>query len=232
MAIWKKTDKNIDIKSMYNFTEDEVKYYGDICKDGVINSDKIILKDLSGNIKEISITETEAKQLNSEVDDNETYLKWIRNQDFGEHGDTIKKVLEKLLSITQTIGNTILRIGKVLVDLFIKFINFMKDNFKNTAFGILAGFILGLLLCQLPIIGWLLGGLIMPLCVVGGGILGFKADLKKKFNDPKISEQIEEVFNYTISGIGKGLKAAANGIANLAQKGTEIVTTVIASAAI
>ena len=72
----------------------------------------------------------------------------------------------------------------------------------------------------------------MPLCVVGGGILGFKADLKKKFNDPKISEQIEEVFNYTISGIGKGIKAAANGIANMAQKGTEIVTTVIASAGI
>ena len=71
----------------------------------------------------------------------------------------------------------------------------------------------------------------MPLCVVGGGILGFKADLKKKFNDPKISEQIEEVFNCTISGIGKGIKAAANGIANLAQKGTEIVTTAIASGA-
>ncbi|MEE1058425.1 MAG: hypothetical protein U0K92_03475 [Treponema sp.] len=227
-----KKEKNTDIKSLLNFTEDEAIRYEKICKDGVINSDKIILKDLSGNIKEISITETEAKQLNSEVDDNETYLKWIRNQDFGEHGDTIKKVLEKLLSITQTIGNTILRIGKVLVELFIKFINFMKENFKNTAFGILAGFILGLLLCQLPIIGWLLGGLIMPLCVVGGGILGFKADLKKKFNDPKISEQIEEVFNCTISGIGKGLKAAANGIANLAQKGTEIVTTVIASAGI
>jgi len=223
MAIWKKTDKNIDIKSMYNFTEDEVKYYGDICKDENINSDKIILKDLSGNIKEISITETEAKQLNSEVEDNETYLKWIRNQDFGEHGDTIKKVLTKLLSITQTIGNTILRIGKVLVDLFIKFINFMKENFKNTAFGIIAGFILGLLLCNLPIIGWLLGGLIMPLCVVGGGILGFKADLKKKFDDPKVSENIEVVFNCTISGIGKGIKAVSKGIANLAQVGKQAI---------
>ena len=63
-----KKEKNTDIKSLLNFTEDEAIRYEKICKDGVINSDKIILKDLSGNIKEISITETEAKQLNSEVE--------------------------------------------------------------------------------------------------------------------------------------------------------------------
>ena len=63
----------------------------------------------------------------------------------------------------------------------------------------------------------------MPLCVVGGGILGFKADLKKKFDDPKVSENIEVVFNCTISGIGKGIKAVSKGIANLAQVGKQAI---------
>lgn len=221
MAIFK-TKKNNDVSSVFDFSEEEKSSYETICKDGVINSDKIILKDLSGNVKEITITEDEAKQLNSEVEDYETYQRWIKNQDFGSYGDKIKPVLEKLLKTTQTIGNTILRIGKVLVDIFIKIVKYITENFKNTIFGIVAGFVLGLLICNLPVIGWLLGGIIMPLCVIGCGVIGFKSDMQKKFNDPELSEKIENTFNTVISGLGKGISAAASGISNLIGSGIKL----------
>ena len=178
--------------SELGLSDEMIEKFSSICKDNYsIISDTITVKDpITGEIQSITITSEQAKQMNSELGDTTVYERWINNQDFGKNGDKIKKVLIKMLSITQKVGDTILNIGKVVVDFFIKLIEKLLQKFPNTVLGMIGGLLLGLLVSCIPILGWILDALVIPLFVSIGGILGFITDMKNKINDPALVDNI------------------------------------------
>lgn len=178
--------------SELGLSDEMVEKFSSICKDNYsIISDTITVKDpITGEIQSITITSEQAKQMNSELEDTTVYERWINNQDFGKNGDKIKKVLIKMLSITQKVGDTILNIGKVVVDFFIKLIKKLLQEFPNTVLGMIGGLLLGLLVSCIPVLGWILDALVIPLFVSIGGILGFITDMKNKINDPALVDNI------------------------------------------
>lgn len=184
-------------------TEEDVRKFQTCCKDDSIVSDELTFKNpFTGEVKTVTITEEQAKSMNADLEDTEEYEDWIDNQDFGIHGDKIKPILKKLLGVTQTVGKTILRIGKFLVDFIMKFLKLILKEFPNAVFGILAGFVLGLLISWIPFVGWILGGLAIPLCTSVGGIIGFATDMKKKINNPELVDKIENGFKSFIASFG------------------------------
>lgn len=178
--------------SELGLSDEMIEKFSSICKDNYsIISDTITVKDpITGEIQSITITSEQAKQMNSELEDTTVYERWINNQDFGKNGDKIKKVLIKMLSITQKVGDTILNIGKVVVDFFIKLIKKLLQEFPNTVLGMIGGLLLGLLVSCIPVLGWILDALVIPLFVSIGGILGFITDMKNKINDPALVDNI------------------------------------------
>lgn len=178
--------------SELGLSDEMIEKFSSICKDNYsIVSDTITVKDpITGEIQSITITSEQAKQMNSELEDTTVYERWINNQDFGKNGDKIKKVLIKMLSITQKVGDTILNIGKVVVDFFIKLIKKLLQEFPNTVLGMIGGLLLGLLVSCIPVLGWFLDALVIPLFVSIGGILGFITDMKNKINDPALVDNI------------------------------------------
>lgn len=203
--------------SELGLSDEMIEKFSSICKDNYsIISDTITVKDpITGEIQSITITSEQAKQMNSELEDTTVYERWINNQDFGENGDKIKKVLIKMLSITQKVGDTILNIGKVVVDFFIKLIKKLLQEFPNTVLGMIGGLLLGLLVSCIPVLGWILDALVIPLFVSIGGILGFITDMKNKVNDPAL---VDNILN-SVSSLAKfsmeSTKTAINAIKNL-----------------
>lgn len=188
--------------SELGLSDEMIEKFSSICKDNYsIVSDTITVKDpITGEIQSITITSEQAKQMNSELEDTTVYERWINNQDFGKNGDKIKKVLIKMLSITQKVGDTILNIGKVVVDFFIKLIKKLLQEFPNTVLGMIGGLLLGLLVSCIPVLGWILDALVIPLFVSIGGILGFITDMKNKINDPALVDNIlKSVSSFTKS---------------------------------
>lgn len=178
--------------SALGLSDEMIEKFSSICKDNYsIVSDTITVKDpITGEIQSITITSEQAKQMNSKLKDTTVYERWINNQDFGKNGAKIKKVLIKMLSITQKVGDTILNIGKVVVDFFIKLIKKLLQDFPNTVLGMIGGLLLGLLVSCIPVLGWILDALVIPLFVSIGGILGFITDMKNKINDPALVDNI------------------------------------------
>jgi len=207
--------------SELGLSDEMIEKFSSICKDNYsIISDTITVKDpITGEIQSITITSEQAKQMNSELEDTTVYERWINNQDFGKNGDKIKKVLIKMLSITQKVGDTILNIGKVVVDFFIKLIKKLLQEFPNTVLGMIGGLLLGLLVSCIPVLGWILDALVIPLFVSIGGILGFITDMKNKVNDPALVDNIlNSVSSFTKSVANfsmESTKTAINAIKNL-----------------
>lgn len=207
--------------SELGLSDEMIEKFSSICKDNYsIISDTITVKDpITGEIQSITITSEQAKQMNSELEDTTVYERWINNQDFGKNGDKIKKVLIKMLSITQKVGDTILNIGKVVVDFFIKLIKKLLQEFPNTVLGMIGGLLLGLLVSCIPVLGWILDALVIPLFVSIGGILGFITDMKNKVNDPALVDNILNSVSSFTKSVAKfsmeSTKTAINAIKNL-----------------
>ncbi len=86
----------------------------------------------------------------------------------------IKRVLRECLTKTATIGRKVVRIGKIVFDFIIKYLGEIKRRFPNTAIAIIIAGILQVMISSIPVIGVILGAVLVPLfvCVViGTGIL-------------------------------------------------------------
>ena len=72
--------------------------------------------------------------------------------------------------------------------------------------GLVLGFILGLILSSIPVVGWILQGFIVPLLTIVGGVLGLKRDIENNENMGSellqlITNKIKELFTYLQNGI-------------------------------
>ena len=101
-----------------------------------------------------------------------------------------KALLLKIKDFSIQVGEVALEIGKKILELIIYFVK----KYPSTTIGLLVGSFLGMLLSSIPILGWALGWLLMPLCTALGLALGFWKDFSEKELKVTIDGAIEEFF--------------------------------------
>ena len=144
----------------------------------------------------VQMTEEKAKAINAESKEDEYYINLIDNWEINAQ---FKEVSKKLVTVTQKIGGVVLKIGKWVLNLVKDIVQQIRQKLPNTIIGAIVGFAFGLVFSTIPILGWLLGGMVTPLLTIAGGVLGLMSDI----SDSKIAKQVTaEVFR------ARGLVAA------------------------
>lgn len=101
-----------------------------------------------------------------------------------------KAILEKILNFTIKIGDMVINIGRKIIEIIV----FLSKKFPNTLMGALIGFFIGALFSLIPILGSILGWLVMPLAIFVGATYGFKFDLDDKLIKNTVNSHIDELF--------------------------------------
>ena len=92
--------------------------------------------------------------------------------------------VNKTIEVVVDTGKVIIWIGRKILEVVI----FVARHFPNATFGMVFGAVLGILIASVPIIGWLLGG-IVPVLAILGLSLGAIEDLKQALaGDPRVRE--------------------------------------------
>jgi len=117
-----------------------------------------------------------------------TLLSAIENLDIPAEA---KALLLKIKDFTIQVGGVALKIGKKILELIIYFIK----KYPSTTIGLIVGSVLGMLFSNIPVIGWALGWLLMPLCTALGLALGFWKDFSEKEIKVAIDGAINEFFS-------------------------------------
>lgn len=136
-------------------------------------------------------------ELNMECQYDDEYEKWIDDLPLntGKWTGYLRDVLKGLVKWTVKVGRMIFNIGKIVLNGVIKIIS----QYPATMGGIFVGFILGLILSQIPFIGWALGPLVVPLFAAAGGVMGFMADTSRHINNAEnetnLRSQTQEMFS-------------------------------------
>ena len=120
----------------------------------------------------------------------------MKNLDLGSR--ELRSVFLGLKKVTMVVGKVVFNVGKAILNIIMKIL----QNFPNTIGGALAGFILGLIFSQIPVIGWLFGPLVLPALTAMGGIIGFMADMSKKLSDVPLEAKIRAKVMDDISAMG------------------------------
>ena len=107
----------------------------------------------------------------------------------------LKALLTKILDVTIQIGDATLHIGKKILE----FIYLFVKKFPNTSVGIVVGSVLGMLISSIPVIGFILGWMMPPLCIALGLGIGFWQDM----TNPHLVEDISRAMNDIFGGISK-----------------------------
>ena len=103
----------------------------------------------------------------------------------------LKSFLEKILNYSIEIGSTIIKVGKSIVSLIMN----LYKNFPKATLGLVVGFIIGEIISNVPILGWALQWLIIPLSTIAGGVIGAKSDLADKNLTDEVKESVHGIFS-------------------------------------
>ena len=87
-----------------------------------------------------------------------------------------KDILYKLAKTTIRAGEFVIRIGQKILDV----VCFLLREFPKATFGLILGALIGSLLSNVPVIGFLIGPLIKTLAMITGPWLGLLEDIKDK----------------------------------------------------
>ena len=187
----------ISMEDLLKWTQEDVSSFKGMRRsDDQIVGDEIFIRDpITGETVRRKVTEAQAMEMNRECLDSEWLEDWILNLDLGTYGDKIRPVLLKLLRVTQVVGNVILNIGRVILGWVLKLLDFARKTFPNTVTGLVVGFVVGLALSTIPVVGWLLSGIIVPLTTATGGLLGLVADTKKLISNAGFEVDLRQRFS-------------------------------------
>ena len=122
-------------------------------------------------------------QVNKEDISDEHIAHWIRNLNVSAE---VKDLLDRLQELVLKIGNTIINVGRKIIELAIK----LARDFPNTAFGFFIAAIIGLLIGSIPLLGPVLGPLLMPLLLALGLAFGFWNDIQNKNHKKALHDAI------------------------------------------
>lgn len=102
----------------------------------------------------------------------------------------VKMLLYELSRQVVRIGDTVLFIGRKILEISIYFVR----KYPNTSTGMIVGSVIGMLAGSIPIVGWLLGWLILPLCTAIGLSVGFWKDLQENEFIRELNGRMGSVF--------------------------------------
>jgi hypothetical protein len=119
---------------------------------------------------EVALSPATCEAVNADVDSLSVLETWIDECDM--NGD-LKAVLKSALSYTAMAGRTVVRMGAWVVTA----VRRVAIEFPCTSTGALVGYVLGLLVSSIPLVGMLLGALLTPFLVTAAVLIGFMGDV-------------------------------------------------------
>jgi len=144
----------------------------------------------TGEWKSVDISSEQMESLNKVNDtviEDDQIISYIDNLKISPE---IKAVLDSILNYSMKVGDLILNIGRKIVEVIIYFV----QNFPNIIIGTIIGFTIGTIISSIPILGWALGWLILPLSTALGMGMGLKVDIQDKKLANKIKDETSELF--------------------------------------
>lgn len=102
----------------------------------------------------------------------------------------IKSMLWTVAEISINISNTVINIGRRIIELIV----FFARSYPNTSIGVIVGSIIGISVTAIPLIGFLIGWLLQPLCIALGLGIGFWKDMEDKRFSSKLASAVKETF--------------------------------------
>jgi uncharacterized membrane protein YciS (DUF1049 family) len=144
----------------------------------------------TGEWKSVDISSEQMESLNKVNDtviEDDQIISYIDNLKISPE---IKAVLDLILNYSMKVGDLILNIGRKIVEVIIYFV----QNFPNIIIGTIIGFTIGTIISSIPILGWALGWLILPLSTALGMGMGLKVDIQDKKLANKIKDETSELF--------------------------------------
>lgn len=98
----------------------------------------------------------------------------------------VKAILFKLSKFSISVGNTLIRFGKRVLEI----VMMLVSKYKNATFGLIIGAMLTVLIAMIPWIGAALSSFLGPLLMLLGFTKGLWEDLKK--DEPQLASSIGE----------------------------------------
>lgn len=116
--------------------------------------------------------------------------KHIESQDIS--ADQKAQIWEKLKDLAQAVllvGKQVLSVGRKILD----FILHLVTKYPNLTIGLAIGAVFGSLIASVPIIGWLIGGLLQVFLPLIGGVIGFREDLAQNAFKRRVFDAINNL---------------------------------------
>ena len=129
-----------------------------------------------GRTETINISEEKLEDLdkiNEEILTRDQIKNYIDNFNIPSE---VKVFLNSIVNLTCKIGDMIYNIGKKILEILI----YISKEFPNTTIGLIIGFVIGTLISSIPLIGWLLSGIILPASIFAGSLAGAYYDISDK----------------------------------------------------
>ena len=147
---------------------------------------------VTGKLEDINIKEEQLKQFVSinykEIDDDNILKRFIDNMNVDP---TIKVLFEKIMNAGIKIGDIVYNIGRKVIEMIIYFVK----KFPNLILGTIIGFLFSQIFAMIPIVGWLLSGLVTPILTMAGAAIGLKYDFEDKKAKDAINSYLDEMFS-------------------------------------
>ena len=143
-----------------------------------------------GRTETINISEEKLEDLdkiNEEILTRDQIKNYIDNFNIPSE---VKVFLNSIVNLTCKIGDMIYNIGKKILEILI----YISKEFPNTTIGLIIGFVIGTLISSIPLIGWLLSGIILPASIFAGGLAGAYYDISDKATKQTINKYLDEMF--------------------------------------
>ena len=135
----------------------------------------------------VQFTEAKAKEINAACEDDDYYINLIDNWELNAQ---LKEVCKKLVSLATTVGGYVVRIGKWVLDLVKSIVTQVMQKLPSMVIGVVVGFAFGMVFSTIPLLGWLLGGIVTPLLTIAGAGIGLLADVQNSAMVKKITAEV------------------------------------------
>lgn len=148
------------------------------------------IQGVDGRYETIDVSEEQLKgfnKINEDVLTKEKIKTYIDNMNISAE---VKVFLNSVVDVTFKIGDMVYNIGKKIVEILI----YLTKEFPNTTLGLIIGFTIGTLISSIPIIGWVFGGIILPVAIFAGGSAGAYYDISDKATKQTINKYLDEMF--------------------------------------
>lgn len=144
----------------------------------------------SGEVKVIEIDEPVAQQIQNSLSPGATKSKLHDAIDKFNVSAEVKALLFSLADLTIKIGNTSVYLGQKMLELVAYFVK----QYPKTTLGLVVGSVIALIINSIPVIGWVAGWIVTPLCLALGLAVGFWGDLQDKQFEKSIKDTVTEMF--------------------------------------